>query len=318
MGKTSLVIGCSGQDGSLLCKSLIKNNENVIGITRDNSREPENHKKIGIGGEVKVHQVSIENLSEVINFLKKNQPDHIYNFSAQSSVGKSFDSPFETHKSIVGASSNLLEACKVIGFDGKIFFSGSSEIFGETPRAANLKSKINIKSPYAASKYQSLILAKMYKEIYGINVITGIFFNHESPLRNENFVTQKIIRGAIKCKKNNNLKISMGNLEIARDWGWAEEFIEGVKIIMNSHNNDDQIICTGRLTSLKEFIQITFSFLGLNWQDHIISDKKYFRKTDIKQSFGDPTKMKEDLGWKSKVHIKDIIERLIYYHLRKR
>ena len=316
MGPTSLVIGCSGQDGSLLCKSLLESGQNVVGTSRKNVSEHKNHQKIGIAGELNIKILTMENSSEIVKLLTKIQPDHIYNFSAQSSVGISFQHPYETQQAIVNATSNLLEACRYIQHRGKVFFSGSSEIFGETLQAANLESNINIKNPYAAAKYQSLILARLYKETYGINAITGIFFNHESHLRSEKFVTQKIIHGAIECAKNKKHKLVLGNLEVARDWGWAEDFIEGVQLIMNSDKIEDQIICTGQLTTLKEFIQITFDYLGLNWESHVISDKKFYRKSDIQISYGDPTKLEKDLGWRAKKDIKAIIKKLIDFNLK--
>ena len=316
MSKTCIVIGCSGQDGALLCKSLLKSGQKVIGISREDISKPENHKKIGIAGQIPIYSVSLQNSQDILAFLKKVQPEHIYNFSAQSSVGLSFEHPKETQRSIVNATSNLLEACRNTNYEGKIFFSGSSEIYGDTPKPAHLESTINIKSPYAGAKYQSLILARLYKEVYGIKAITGIFFNHESFLRNKNFVTQKIILGAIECTKNKNKKVRLGNIEIARDWGCAEEFMEGVQIIMNSNKIEDQIVCTGKLTSLKKFIEITFDLLGLDWRSHIISDKKLFRRSDIKVSYGDPKKLEEDLGWKPKIDLKTTIKNLIDCNLK--
>ncbi len=316
MGKTSLIIGCSGQDGSILCKSLLESGQEVIGTSRKNVSEHKNHQTIGIAGAVDIQCVSMENLAEVVNLLKRIQPEHIYNFAAQSSVGLSFQLPHETQTAIVNTTTNILEACRLVGYEGKVFFSGSGEIFGETQQAANLGSNINIKSPYSASKYQSLILSQLYKESYGINAITGIFFNHESHLRDTKFVTQKIINGAIECTKNKNHKLILGNLEISRDWGWAEDYMEGVQIMMNSNNIEDQIICTGKLTTLKEFIKITFDKFGLDWRDHVISDKRFFRQSEIKKSYGDPAKMEKDLGWKAKTDIKEIIEKLINLHPR--
>ena len=316
MSKTYMVIGCTGQDGALLCKSLLQKGKNVIGTSRKNISEPENHKKLEIAGQVPIYSVSLQNSIEILELINKVQPEHIYNFSAQSSVGSSFENPKETHNSIVAATSNLLEACRDIKYEGKIFFSGSGDIFGDTHHPAQLKSRINIKSPYAAAKYQSLILTKLYKEIYGIQAITGIFFNHESFLRNKNFVTQKIILGAIECSRNKNKKITLGNIDIARDWGCAEEFMEGVQIIMNSNKIEDQVICRGKLTSLKEFIQITFDILGLDWQPHITTDKKFLRKSDIKVSYGDPDKLEIDLGWKPKIDLKNTIKKLIEFNLK--
>ena len=316
MSKTCIVIGCSGQDGALLCKSLLKSGQKVIGISREDISKPENHKKIGIAGQIPIYSVSLQNSKDILAILNKVEPEHIYNFSAQSSVGLSFEHPKETQRSIVNATSNLLEACRNTNFEGKIFFSGSSEIYGDTPKPAQIDSTINIKSPYAAAKYQSLILARLYKEVYGIKAITGILFNHESFLRNKNFVTQKIILGAIECTKNKNKKVRLGNIEIARDWGCAEEFMEGVQIIMNSNKIEDQIVCTGKLTSLKKFIEITFDLLGLDWRSHIISDKKLFRRSDIKVSYGDPKKLEEDLGWKPKIDLKTTIKTLIDCNLK--
>ena len=316
MGTTSLVIGCSGQDGSLLCKSLLESGQKVIGTSRKNISNHENHQRIGIAGQLPIHVVTLENIEEIVHLIKKTQPDHIYNFSAQSSVGLSFELPVETQRSIVDVTRNILEACRVMKYEGKIFFSGSSEIFGETNVPANIKSNINIKSPYAAAKYQSLILARLYKEIYGIKAITGIFFNHESRFRNSNFVTQKIIKGAIECTKNKEKNLTLGNLDIARDWGCAEEFMICVQKIMNSDKIEDQVICTGQLTSLKEFIQITFDYLELDWQMHVISNKRFYRKSDIKVSYGDPTKLEQDLGWKAKKDIKETIKELIDFNLK--
>ena len=316
MSKTCMVIGCSGQDGALLCKSLLKSGHKVIGISREDISKPENHKKIGIAGQIPIYSVSLQNSKDILAILNKVEPEHIYNFSAQSSVGLSFEHPKETQRSIVNATSNLLEACRNTNFEGKIFFSGSSEIYGDTPKPAQIDSTINIKSPYAAAKYQSLILARLYKEVYGIKAITGILFNHESFLRNKNFVTQKIILGAIECTKNKNKKVRLGNIEIARDWGCAEEFMEGVQIIMNSNKIEDQIVCTGKLTSLKKFIEITFDLLGLDWRSHIISNKKLFRRSDIKVSYGDPKKLEEDLGWKPKIDLKTTIKTLIDHNLK--
>ena len=142
-----------------------------------------------------------------------------------------------------------------------------------------------------------------------------MLFNHESPFRNKDFVTQKIISGALECSHNNNHKVKLGNLDISRDWGWAEEYVEGMQIINRTKKKKDYIICTGRLTSLKDFIRITFQKLDLDWENYIISDPKVFRKKDIKQSHGDPQAMEKELNWKAKVHVEEIIEKLINFRL---
>mgnify|MGYP001354732346 CR=1 FL=1 len=160
-------------------------------------------------------------------------------------------------------------------------------------------------------------MVKLYRSIYNIKCVTGILFNHESQYRNKNFITQKIVTGAIECSKDKSKKISVGNLNIFRDWGWAEEYIEAAHLMLKTESLKDQIICTGELNSLEELIKITFEKLDLNYKNHIISEKKLFRKTDIKYSYGDPKPIENDLKWKANLHMQDVIEKLLEYQLKK-
>ena len=311
MSEVSVVIGCMGQDGSYLCRSLLKKGNSVVGITKDRVKSSGNHIKLGIEGQFKIYNADVCNNKEIDNIFHHCQPNEIYNLAAQSSVGLSFTQPRETFQSIIDGTLNLLEISRKNNYKGNLFFAGSSEIFGETSTRANLYHQTNPSSPYGIAKETSFKMVKFYREIYRLNACTGILFNHESPLRPKNYVTQKIIKGALEASKNKKHKIKFGNLKIARDWGWAEEYIEAMQKIMKAQKIQDQVICTGELTSLREFIDFTFQYFDLNWEEHIEVDTSLFRKGEILESVGDPIPMFNEVGWKAKIKSKQVIEKLI-------
>ena len=191
--KTSLVIGCKGQDGSLLSKSLLSQGFNVIGLSRNRSTSLTNLKKLKIDEDVQIEEGEITDNDLLTKLIESHNPVEIYNLAAQSSVGKSFAYPKETFQSIVSATINILEVSKKINYNGQLFFAGSSEIFGNTIKKADLNHKQDPYSPYAIAKQTSLNLVRMYREQHNLNCATGILFNHESPLRQKKFITQKII-----------------------------------------------------------------------------------------------------------------------------
>lgn len=309
--KTALVFGSRGQDGSLLTKSLVSKNYKVIGLVRGQKKPSKIHRKLGIEKDIIEFEGDITDFKKIDTLINKYQPQEIYNLAAQSSVGKSFAAPKETIESIVQGTINILEIAKNLNFEGRMFFAGSSEVFGETKIAADINHKQNPRSPYAIAKQTSFNLVKLYREMYDLKCLTGVLFNHESPYRSDQFVTKKIIEGALKSCKDKSHKISLGNIDIGRDWGWAEEYMEAIQLINNSHKVKDQLICTGTLTTLERFIEITFSKLGLNWKNHIKTNKNLFRKSDILMSYGNPIQLKTDLGWEPVIQIEEIIERLI-------
>jgi len=306
----ALVLGCMGQDGSLLCKSLLQKGKNVIGITK-NSFNDRNHQKLGINGQIKIFEYDICDMGSIEKIILKFTPNHIFNLAGQSSVGVSFQEPFLTYKSIIEGTLNLLEICKKNHYPGKVFFAGSGEIFGETSTSANIDYPTQPVSPYGYAKETSFNLVKMYRKLFDLNCVTGVLFNHESNLRTNKFVTQKIIRGAIETSKNKRHKISLGDLKIARDWGCAEEYVEAMQCILNSNKIKDQIICTGELTTLEKFAKISYEYFDLNWKDHIKINPLNFRASEIKQSYGNPSGIFEDNGWKARIKIESLIQKLI-------
>tara|TARA_B100000579_G_C22837572_1_gene859675 strand:- start:2015 stop:2971 length:957 start_codon:yes stop_codon:yes gene_type:complete len=314
--KTALVTGCTGQDGSLMCKSLLKKQWKVIGLSREEKNDVINHTKIGISKKVEIEKCEITDQKKFIKLLLKYQPDEIYNLAAQSSVGKSFQEPSETFKSIVQGTINILEACRKTNYLGRIFFAGSSEIFGCTDKAANIKHPKNPVSPYGISKKTSMELVELYRDIYNLKCCTGVLFNHESILRDERFVIKKIIKNALQAKINKGHIFSLGNINIIRDWGLAEEYVEAMQVLNRSKKIKDDVICTGKQTSLKCLIKEIFNSLNLNWKDHVKLENSLFRAHDIIKSYGDPTSMYKKHGWIAKTKSNGLIRKLIDHEIK--
>jgi len=306
-----IVFGASGQDGVLLCNSLLKQNLQVYAFTRSDSQKESFLSKLMFNGNLKILSIDLNSQSAIIDAISEIKPTEVYNMAAQSSVGKSFDSPSETFQSIVTLTSVILESAKLLNSKARYFFAGSSEIFGNTLSPATVSSPCSPLSPYAIAKEAAFKLVTLYRETYNLNCVTGILFNHESPYRSANFVTHKIINSAIACSINPSLKVPIGNLQIHRDWGWAAEYVEAIQLITRADPLNDHVICTGRSVMLEYFVKQAFSSLKLNWQDHIISDPNLFRPTDIIMSSGSPIELNNLLGWSSSADVDDVIERLI-------
>ena len=318
MTRSALIFGITGQDGSFLAKSLLNKNYDVFGVSRSKQPNRVNHKLVKIEHEIDIRSINLSDIKEIGSLIEKLSPNEIYNLAGQSSVGISFLRPLQTLESIVDLTRNILESSRELDYDGNLFFAGSGEIFGETKNKATRDSKINPKSPYAVGKYASMLLVKLYRDSFGLNSKTGILFNHESFLRGENFVTHKLMQGAIECCLNKNKKIKLGNLSICRDWGCAEEYVEAMQLINRNSINTDHVICTGIGTSLKTIVQLIFECLGLNWEDHVIIDETLFRESDVAISIGSPDPLLKELGWKATKDVKNIYESIIHRYLKLR
>ena len=318
MKPSALVLGCTGQDGSYLCKSLYEKGFSVIGTSRKEKANLQNLSFLKISEKIKIVRCDLDDYSQTEKLIKYYEPEEIYNLSAQSSVGQSFQKPLETHQSIVNTTLNILEASRKLDFKGHIFLAGSSEIFGATEAPATINTLPDLRSPYAVAKYSSLLLCKFYRLNYQLNCTTGILFNHESPIRDKKFVIKKIVIDAIKIKNNEIQKLILGNIKIKRDWGWAEEYVEAMQLINRSQSKKDYIICTGESFTLEHIIKKVFNKLGLNWKEHVDISARLYRKNEIETSEGDPKDIYNDLGWKARVKIDEIIERLINCELKKK
>lgn len=311
MARTAIVFGCTGQDGSLLCRSLLAQGMKVVGVSRSSNPNLDTHRKLCIAGEIEVTTADISDFREILELLGRHQPNEIYNLAAQSSVGLSFQQPVDTFDSIINGTINLLEVARFAEFNGLLYFAGSSEIFGNTEEPASTKSRRNPRSPYAIAKDASFNTVQLYRQAYGLHCVTGILFNHESPYRSPTFVTSKIVSGALRCLKERDCKLRLGDLSVARDWGWAEEYVEAMQIILRADDLVDHVICTGRMVTLEYFVDRVFSELDICWRDRVELVDSLRRPSEIRCSVGDPEPMALAHGWRAQRDVDDVIQLLV-------
>jgi GDPmannose 4,6-dehydratase len=312
---TSLICGVSGQDGAYLAHLLLKKGHIVYGTSRDAQISSfRNLEILGIKSQVNLRSMAINDFRSVLQIITKVQPDEIYNLAGQTSVGLSFEQPVETLESIAVGSLNLLEAIRFTGRPIKFYNAASSEIFGDTQGApAHELTPFSPRSPYAVAKATSFWEVANYREAYGLFACSGVLFNHDSPLRPERFVTQKIIAAACRIAGGSTEKLQLGNIEIQRDWGWAPDYVEAMYLMLQQQQPADYVIATGETHKLETFIAKTFEQLGLNWQDYVVIKEELRRPTDITISKGEPLKAQQQLGWQAKYKILDIIQKMIEF-----
>lgn len=312
--RVALISGITGQDGAYLAKFLLEKNYEVYGIYRRTS-SPNfwRLQALGIDDKVKLIPADITDFSSVMEAIRVSQPNEIYHLAAQSFVGASFESPIST-ANVTGLSTlNFLEAIRQLNPEIKFYFAATSELYGNT----NFKDKINEEtpfypqSPYAVAKLYGYWITKVYRESYKIFAVNGILFNHESPLRGLEFVTRKISNGVAKIFLGLDKELRLGNLEARRDWGYAVEYIEAMWLMMQQDKPDDYIIATGVSHSVKEFVEEAFSYLGLDWEKHVVIDKRFFRPLDVNNLVGDYSKAKRELGWEPKTDFKKLVRIMV-------
>ena len=307
--KKALICGVSGQDGAYLAKLLVDKGYQVFGTARDAQMSTfPNLDTVGVKNKVTCVSMTLTDFRSVIQTLVKVQPDEIYNLAGQSSVGLSFDQPVETLESISVGVLNLLEALRFTGIKARLYNAGSSECFGNTGGIpADEETPFRPRSPYAVAKATAFWEVANYREAYNLHACTGILFNHESPLRPQRFVTQKIISAARRIAEGSIEKLSLGNISIARDWGWAPEYVEAMWLMLQQPDPDDYVIATGETNTLEAFVQEAFGAFGLDWSEHVISDSSLLRPSEIMVSRGNPGKAETLLGWSSKYRMRDVV-----------
>lgn len=305
----ALIFGVSGQDGAYLAKLLLDRGYTVSGTSRDAQISSfRNLEYLGIRDRVRLESAALNDFRSVLQVLFKTQPDEVYNLAGQTSVGLSFEQPVETLESVAIGTLNILEAIRFIGKPIKFYNAASSEVFGDiNGAAADESTPFSPRSPYAVAKATAFWEVANYREAYGLFACSGILFNHDSPLRPERFVTQKIVSSACRIAAGQQDKLYLGNIDIQRDWGWAEDYVEAMYLMLQQDRSDDYVIATGESYKLAEFIEIAFELVNLDWQEYVISDKELRRPTDIAISRGNPSKAKQKLGWEAKHKIADIV-----------
>lgn len=309
----SLIIGVSGQDGSLLADLLIGKGYEVHGTSRDAQVSSfDNLERLGIRGRVRTHSMSPMDFRSVYQVLTRVAPDEVYFLAGQTSVGLSFEQPMESFESITVGTMNLLEAIRLSGRRVRLYNAGSSECFGDTgDTAATEETPFRPRSPYAIAKAASVWAVSNYREAYDLYACSGILFNHESPLRQERFVTKKVVSAAYRIAGGSNEKLRLGNLGVHRDWGWAPEYVEAMWRMLQCDEPEDFVIATGRTHSLQDFVTQTFDTLHLDWRDHVIQDSSLFRTTDIAVSRANPSKARRLLGWRAEHRMEDVVKKML-------
>jgi GDPmannose 4,6-dehydratase len=311
--KRALICGVSGQDGAYLAKLLLDKGYQVWGTSRDAQvANFSNLKTLGVLERVTQLSMAQTDFRSVLNGLIRSEPDEVYFLSGQSSVGLSFDQPAETMESLSLGVLNLLEAVRFVGRPIRVYNASSSECFGDVGQhRATEDTPFRPRSPYGVAKASAHWLVTNYREAYGLFACNGILFNHESPLRPLRFVTRKIVAAACGIAEGSSEKLTLGRLDIVRDWGWAPEYVEAMWRMLQAETADDYVIATGHSSSLADFVSLAFECVGLDWRDFVVSDPSLFRPLDITHSAGDPSKADRLLNWKATAQVRDVVSNLV-------
>lgn len=308
----ALICGVSGQDGAYLSQLLVSKGYDVWGTSRDAQMASLGSlDRLGIRDAVHVISMAPNDFRSVLTALEASDPDEVYFLAGQSSVGLSFEQPAETLESITLGTLNLLEAIRFRGRPVRLYHASSSECFGDVGVcAADEQTPFHPSSPYAVAKSSAHWLIANYRLAYNLFACNGILFNHESPLRPTRFVTRKIVTTAARIAKGSGEKLTLGRLDIVRDWGWAPEYVEAMWLILQQPQPDDFVIATGRASRLQEFVERTFAAFDLDWREHTISSPALHRPSDLAWSQGNPEKSRRVLGWSPSSDMPKVVEML--------
>lgn len=324
--KRALITGINGQDGSYLAELLLEKGYSVHGTLKRNSVVENQTARIDhIIDDLDLHYADMIDTSSLISVIKKVQPDEIYNLAAQSHVRISFDEPIYTMQVTGIGFLNLLEAVRLTNPDIKVYQASSSEMFGNNVDEDGYQREttpLNPVSPYGCAKTLAYNVGRNYRNSYGMFISNGILFNHESPRRGTNFVSNKICKGAVEIKLaiENGLepnKLVLGNLEAGRDWGHAKDYVNAMWLMLQHHTPDDYVCATGTTHTVREMCDYVFSYLNLNYKEHVVQHEKYFRPEDVEYLKGDSSKLTNELGWKREYTFETMLDEMIEYWLEK-
>jgi GDPmannose 4,6-dehydratase len=313
--KRALITGITGQDGSYLSEFLLAKGYEVHGIVRRVALEDPHHRLTrleGIRSRLILHAASLESYASLHRVITTVQPHECYHLAAQSFVSYSFDDEFSTFNTNINGTHYILAAIKSLAPDCKFYFAGSSEMFGQVERTPQDEgTRFHPRSSYGISKVAGFELTRNYREAYGLHASSGILFNHESPRRGFEFVTRKITSEVARIVAGQSDEIRLGNLDAQRDWGHAREYVEAMWMMLQQPIPDDYVIGTGECHSVREFVELAFSRVGLDYRKYVKVDANLFRPAEVHLLRADPGKARETLGWTHKIDFADLVTEMV-------
>lgn len=319
MSKRALITGITGQDGSYLAELLLEKGYEVHGLVRRVALEDPAHRLVrlaSVRGQVQLHAGSLESFPSLFEVIRRVQPDELYHLAAQSFVSYSFDDAFSTFRTNIDGTHFVLESVKQAAPDCKVYFAASSEMFGhaeEVPQTE--RTRFHPRSPYGISKVTGFDLSRNYREAYDMFVCSGILFNHESPRRGYEFVTRKITSHVARIKHGLIRELPLGNLEAKRDWGFAEDYVRAMHLMLQQEKPDDFVIATGETHSVREFCEVAFREAGLNYEDHVVIREEFYRPSEVHLLLGDASKARAQLGWEPTCTFEELVKMMVRHDL---
>ena len=311
--RIALIVGISGQVGPYLARLLLDKGYVVHGSTRRAPGEAlANLETLGIAGRVTLHPLELGDADAATDLLQAIMPAEVYNLAGPSSVGRSFAEPRDSYAAITLGTLGLLEAVRRADPEVRFYNAASSECFGDTGATpATETTPFRPVSPYAAAKTAAFWEVAAFRDAYGLFACSGIVFNHESPLRPAGFVTRKIIDGARRIARGEPGKLTLGRLDIERDWGWAPEYVEAMWAMLQANAPEDYVLATGESRRLEDFVATAFAAVGRDWRDHVETDPALFRPADIAHSAGNPEKARRKLGWAARHRMAEVVRMMV-------
>ena len=315
MDRRALITGITGQDGSYLAEFLLAKGYEVHGAVRRVALEDPEHRLFRLSGvrdRIVLHAASLESFASMYQLVAKVMPDECYHLAAQSFVSYSFDDEFSTLNTNINGTHFLLSAVKDLAPECRFYFAGSSEMFGKAEELPqNETTRFHPRSSYGISKVCGFELTRNYREAYGMHASNGILFNHESPRRGFEFVTRKITSGVARIFAGQRNEIQLGNLEAQRDWGHAREYVEAMWRMLQQAEPDDYVVATGETHSVREFVELAFAYVGLDYRDYVTRDPALFRPAEVNVLCGDAARARQKLGWAAHITFESLVREMV-------